>query len=174
MQDTAKDILDAKIALKKAMEDFINTRGPNNPGPGGLARLYADHNFSRPPTEAELAGKDIKTRIAFRRAERVIELEAISMNDIHDIIVDIMDPDTVTPQNPGGDAFGSIANVSAWATNPEHGMGPVGANIEKTFTAWSIVRQKLGAFISPAMLADHSQAITGFLDSMVAQAGNIK
>ena len=174
MSDTAKEILDAKIVLAEAMSSYINTRGPNNPGAGSLAELYARHGLPHPPKSPDLSGLNTRTRIAFRAEERAMEFEAISMNDINDTIEAIINPETITPENPEGDAFGSIADVIAWVTNKDHGMGPVGVDIASTLNAWLRVRPDLGGLISPEMLEDHSAVITKFTNDIVAEAGNIK
>ena len=162
MSTTSEAIDRAVNALVAMLTAFNNEIGPDNGN--NLGELYTQYGLSNPPTQDEFTAMDLRDRIAYRKAERVFEMRAVAMEDVHDLLVAI---------DPGTGPFGNLDAAAAWAIA---NMGDVGADVASNLDAFKTIRSKLAVFIAPAMLKGHSDAVHSFTAELATQIseGQIK
>ncbi len=155
MSTTSEAIDRAVNTLVAMLTAFNNEIGPDNGN--DLGELYTQYGLSNPPTQAEFTAMGLRDRIAYRKAERVFEMRAVAMEDVHDLLVAI---------DPGTGPLGNLDAVKAWAIA---NMGDVGTDVASNLGAFKAIRAKLAVFIDPAMLAAHAAAVEGFTKELAAQ-----
>ena len=155
MSVTSEAIDRANNILVAMLTAFNNEIGPDNGD--DLGELYTQYGLSNPPTQAEFTAMGIRNRIAYRKAERVFEMRAVAMEDVHDLLIAI---------DPGTGPFGDLDAAAAWAVAK---MGDVGADVASNIDAFKTIRSKLAVFIDPAMLTAHAVAVQGFTKILADQ-----
>lgn len=165
MSETSEQIDGQVNRLVAAVTSFNSEIGDINGK--GLLNLYALFNMSNPPLDTEVDAMSIKEQRKYLALEDEFVRRALDINDIHDQLIAMDDPETGIP-------FGDINTIKEWAVA---NMGNVGANIASNLTALISIHPKTTS-ICAVVIKARSGVLRDFTTEVNSQVdgkdGNIK